>query len=434
MDDTGSDTLDRLRSLLGGQALAELRRRLRRRYERGADTSTAFTLSGLADAERDALTGLLGLPHRRARSLRIDPALLDAALRRAGLADSLFHALERLDGPIIDQRARQRALQQRWHAVGASATHPGLRLLLATPNGLGELKRLAQRDADVAEHLIVQAERVLARLPAGGLPRSQLAADTLGDAHALDRGRPLASLVLSCLSGTGVPEPAFPDSGVRSSVEDGDEPASALARPVPRERDRWAAVGVLVNELARPALVLNLPCHGDTPIGRQLAQASGEPTYLSLRGLLRTPPRWHVDGRLVSVCENPNLIAIAADRLGTRCAPMVCTDGMPAAAQRTLLQQLRGAGARLRYHGDFDWAGLRIGNRVMQDFAATAWRFGAQDMREAALANPTRGRPLPFDTKIQADWDSELADTMRAHGYAIDEEAVAHLLLADLDC
>lgn len=421
MDDTGSDTLDRLRSLLGGQALAELRRRLRRRYERGADTSTAFTLSGLADAERDALTGLLGLPHRRARSLRIDPALVDAALRRAGLADSLFDALEQLDGPIIDQRARRWALQQRWHAVAASATHPGLRLLLATPNGLGELKRLAQRDADVAEHLIVQAERVLARLPAGGLPRSQLAADTLGDAHALDRGRPLASLVLSCLSGT-------------ADADNGNAPASACPQPLTRDRDRWAAVGVLVNELARPALVLNLPCHGTTPVGRQLAQASGEPTYLSLRSLLRTPPCWHVQGRLISVCENPNLIAIAADRLGTRCAPMVCTDGMPAAAQRTVLQQLRGAGARLRYHGDFDWAGLRIGNRVMQDFAATAWRFGAQDMREAALANPTRGRPLPFDTKIQADWDSELADTMRAHGYAIDEEAVAHLLLADLDC
>lgn len=328
MDDTGSDTLDRLRSLLGGQALAELRRRLRRRYERGADTSTAFTLSGLADAERDALTGLLGLPHRRARSLRIDPALLDAALRRAGLADSLFHALERLDGPIIDQRARRRALQQRWHAVAASATHVRLHALLATRKGLGDLKRLAQRDADVAEHLIMQAQHVLARLPATGVPRSQLAADSVGDAHALDRGRPLASLVLSCLSGA-------------ADADNGNAPASACPQPLTRDRDRWAAAGVLVNELARPALVLNLPCHGTTPVGRQLAQASGEPTYLSLRGLLRTPPCWHVQGRLISVCENPNVIAIAADRLGARCAPMVCTEGMPAAAQRTVLQQLR---------------------------------------------------------------------------------------------
>lgn len=70
----------------------------------------------------------------------------------------------------------------------------------------------------------------------------------------------------------------------------------------------------------------------------------------------------------------------------------------------------------------------------MQDFAATAWRFGTRDMRQAVQALPTRGRALPADTKIQANWDSELADAMRAHGYAIDEEAVAHWLLADLAC
>jgi hypothetical protein len=34
---------------------------------------------------------------------------------------------------------------------------------------------------------------------------------------------------------------------------------------------------------------------------------------------------------------------------------------MPSAAQQTLLAQLAAAGARLRYHGDFDWAGLVIG-------------------------------------------------------------------------
>jgi len=38
---------------------------------------------------------------------------------------------------------------------------------------------------------------------------------------------------------------------------------------------------------------------------------------------------------------------------------------MLAAAQRTLLMQLRRAGATLRYHGDFDWPGIAIGNVVM---------------------------------------------------------------------
>jgi uncharacterized protein (TIGR02679 family) len=67
------------------------------------------------------------------------------------------------------------------------------------------------------------------------------------------------------------------------------------------------------------------------------------------------PPTWHVARRDVFVCENPN---------------MACTDGMPSAAQQTLLAQLAAAGARLRYHGDFDWAGLVIGNFLMREFGA----------------------------------------------------------------
>jgi uncharacterized protein (TIGR02679 family) len=428
MDESRLHDLERLRALLGGNALDELRQRLRRRFERGTTDATPFTLGGLSNPERDALTGLLGLPHRRANSLRIDPTAIDAALRRAGLADSLFDALEQIDGPIIDRAAQQRALQQCWQAVVTGATHPRLRTWLETRTGLGELKRLARRDAEVAERLITQAQHVLAQLPAAGVPRSQLAANSVGDAHALDRGRPLASLVLSCAT---APE-SVSTSTSAADGEDEDEPAIVGGRLAQRERDRWAAVGVLVNELARPALVLNLPRLTNAPIDHQLAHAGGEPTYLSLRSLLRAPPRWQVDGRVVSVCENPNLVAIAADRLGARSAPLICTEGMPAAAQRTLLRQLRAAGACLRYHGDFDWAGLHIGNRVMRDFGALAWHFGAQDFRQAALAATTRGRPLAIATSVQADWDRELADAMRAHGHAIDEEAVAAVLLADL--
>jgi len=124
-----------------------------------------------------------------------------------------------------------------------------------------------------------------------------------------------------------------------------------------------------------PALFLNLPLEG----GGYLVGEAGEPAYASLRRVLRAPPRLAVAGRPVYVCENPNLVAIAADRLGPRCAPLACTEGMPAAAQRTLLAQLAKAGARLHYHGDFDWPGIRIGNVVVRDFGARPWRFGAAD-------------------------------------------------------
>jgi uncharacterized protein (TIGR02679 family) len=192
-----------------------------------------------------------------------------------------------------------------------------------------------------------------------------------------------------------------------------------------RDRTLWARAGVLVNELARPALFLNLRMED----GGTFAGEAGEPAYATLRRLLRSPPRLAVAGRTVYVCENPNLVAIAADRLGERCAPLVCTDGMPAAAQRTLLLQLAEAQANLFYHGDFDWPGLRIANLVMRSFGARPWRFGAGDYT-ACVARSTgqtlAGPPTP------AAWDAALAPAMQERGLAIPEEAVAAALLQDL--
>jgi uncharacterized protein (TIGR02679 family) len=138
-----------------------------------------------------------------------------------------------------------------------------------------------------------------------------------------------------------------------------------------------------------------------------------------------------VAGRTVYVCENPNLLAIAADRWGPDCAPLVCTDGMPAAAQRQLLSQLTQAGARLCYHGDFDWPGLRIGNHVMREHRAQAWRFGAADYSAAVRSTSSPGQPLT-GMPVEALWDAALTTLMREHRISIDEEALAASLLQDL--
>jgi len=253
------------------------------------------------------------------------------------------------------------------------------------------------------------------------MTRAQLAAKTLGDAHALDTGQAVATLVLAVWREMIVPHHAYDDELL--TVEDvagreiGDE----------RTRDIWAKAGVLVNELARPALFLNLHINGRSA----LPLALGEPNYASLRFLLRSNPFWDVRGRDVSVCENANLVAIAADKLGANCAPMVCTDGMPAAAQRVLLRQLAAAGARLRYHGDFDWAGLRIGNYVMREFGALPWRFDAGNYLAAVARAPRPGLPLG-DHDAEASWDEALTAAMREHQLSIAEESLAETLLEDL--
>ena len=401
---------ERLQRLLGGPELEPLRRRLRQRYQQGR-TGDHFTLQGLSGVERQALEGLLGRPAKAAASMRLSRAELDTALARAGVAENLHAALELLDGPLEDLKARRIALQREWRRVVADAADPRLRAAVADPVGLAVLKRLAGSEPRRAVTLLANAERVLAQLPARGLPLAHLAAGVLGDAHALDAGQPVATLVLRAFRrdmGESVP---------------GDPGLSF--------RDQWAALGVSVNELAAPVLCLNVPADEGTPAGALAARAKmlGEPVHLSLRTLLRDPPSWHVAGLRVFVCENASIVAIAADRLGTRCAPLVCTDGMPGAAQQTLLRQLAACGAQLHYHGDFDWPGLQIGNFVMREFGALPWRYGSEDYDSA----PAMGRALEGDRTVVASWERELSGVMAKRGLAIHEEAVDTGLLADLE-
>jgi uncharacterized protein (TIGR02679 family) len=138
-----------------------------------------------------------------------------------------------------------------------------------------------------------------------------------------------------------------------------------------------------------------------------------------------------VSGLDVYVCENANLLAIAADQCGSKCAPIVCTDGMPAAAQRVMLRQLAAAGGRLHYHGDFDWAGVRIGNYVMRECGARPWRFDASDYLAAVAQAPRPGLVLA-GPEAEASWDEALTVAMRKHQLSIAEESLADVLLQDL--
>ncbi|HMC17414.1 MAG TPA: TIGR02679 family protein [Albitalea sp.] len=404
-----TDKVARLHRLLGGEALAPLRRRLRERYARGMPPDT-FTLA-LAPLERQALEALLGRSARSAESMRLSHAEFDAALQRAALARSLRDALEALDGAIVDRAAARLERDKAWSAVFASVAEARLSRWLAGAAERGLLKRLAGAGPTTAARLLADAATVLRRLPERGIARAQLAATALGDAHALDDGRALATLVLAAADPDPYPADADPEGT--------------------RPRNRWARLGVVVGELSAPVLLLNVPAQPDTPGGALAEQgrALGEPLHLSLRLLLRDPPRWQVAGADVFVCENPSIVALAAERLGRACAPLVCTDGLPAAAQRTLLGQLAAQGARLRHHADFDSAGLVIGNLLARRLGAVPWRFGAEDYRRHA---PRHGRRLD-SVLMPAAWDAELAPAMAEHGHALDEEAMAEALLADLE-
>jgi uncharacterized protein (TIGR02679 family) len=385
---------ERLVRLLGGADLFELRARLRRRYELGpADGKLQSIQVGKLDqTERAALASLVGRKGGVATSITIDVAEVDRALSDAGIAPSLRAALERLDGPIVHRETELSRIRGSWASVLAGCRHTDLIAYLSSPLNLGVLKRLSGNQPDLASVICRLTESILVRLPVAGVPRAQVAAELLGDAHGLDTARPVATLTLAVIRS-------------RSSADTGDD------------RDTWAAVGILVNELAKPALFMNVPCRG-VPV------SLGEPQYASLRLLARRPPQWNVAGSSVLVCENPNLIAIMADRLGTACPPVVCVDGHLGAAQRTILKQLRAAGAELLYHGDYDWPGISIANNVIAKYGAMPWHFSAADYFAATeiappLAASLSGRP------VVASWDADLTTAMTNIGIKIEEEAIA---------
>lgn len=400
------EQIERLRRLLGGPELERLRRRLRARYERG-ETGDEFTLTGLTTAERRGLEGLLGRSVRMASSMRVRLSELDAAISQAQLAVDLRSALELLDGPVQELRAQRDSQVRAWRGLFERIDSPRLRALISDPSGVALLKRLSASDPLRAEVLLTQARLVIERLPERGMPLARLAAEVLGDSHALDAGQPVATIVL------------------RTCAVD-----SALAEDE-RTRDQWAKLGITVNELARPGLALNLIASDDSPGAAltRVAVAYGEPVYLSLRTLLREPPHWEVAGREIFVCENPEIVTMAADALGSTCPPLICTEGMPAAAQQTLLSQLIRRGGRLHYHGDFDWPGLVVGNLVVRIFEAAPWRFRTEDYLAACS---TGGRELRADDRVEAGWDANLSAAMSQRAVAVHEEAMIEALLMDL--
>jgi uncharacterized protein (TIGR02679 family) len=94
------------------------------------------------------------------------------------------------------------------------------------------------------------------------------------------------------------------------------------------------------------------------------------------------------------------------------------------------VRRLAGEGAECRYHGDFDWAGLRIARSLSAHVKWVPWRYTDADYRVAVL----EGKPSLrlAGTPAESPWDPKLAVAMAKCGLALEEEAVANLLAGDV--
>jgi uncharacterized protein (TIGR02679 family) len=275
------------------------------------------------------------------------------------------------------------------------------------------VRRLAPQP-DQARLLLAQVAAVLRRLPSRGVPIGRLAAECCGDAHALDEGRPAGTLALSAVRAlTGLPFAAEGTSDTR--------------------RAAWGAVGVHLDELSSLALCLGVPGDTRTALGRTLAsyREAGQPAVLTLRQLRCHDEPLHA--ARVRVCENPVVVAAAADELGARCQPLVCVGGQPSAAGWRLLELLAAGGAAFDYHGDFDWGGVRIANAVRHRVNWRPWRYDHVAYQAAvSTAQPLAALAGLVGEPAATPWDPQLAAVMRHRNIRIEEELTLDLLLQDL--
>jgi uncharacterized protein (TIGR02679 family) len=350
----------------------------RRRLEAGGDLSGSSLRVSLTPDERVEVGRLLGMTWVGSGKA-VGARTLAGTLQDLGT--DVAELLVATGAPLRDLRAerdatRKGAAAERESATltligagvpaDAAAAWVGRRGLPAA--GSGQLADLASRCA-----------RVWELLPGPGAGRkllTVLAASALDDPHALDRGSPVATGVLRLL---------------------GHElPASAETW-----RATWEEHGIDCDPVSSRVLVLNLLLAGDAACVPLSRAAGPEPLWLTLRSLNGA---FQADARDVYVCENPSVLIAAADVLGPRARPLICTNGRPSAAAVRLLTRLAAAGASLHVRADDDSAGQEIVKSLRTSIpSAQLWRYylrppatpryEEQDL-DALLRDLDRNQPL----------------------------------------
>ena len=395
----------------------------RLRLERyGPDRRGRVDTSTLTPKGRYLAAALVGT--RKGASIEL--TALEEALRSLGIGASLPEALASLGHPVSGapaaRRAASRARRDARSAARTEATSWPEPWAADWVDGLIRAGLLAELDAAAAIRFVRDVRAVLDRIartgddarcaadrPTGGLggneliSRVDLAAAVLGSAHALDPGTRAEAAVTKAL------RHRFPGLGVRQV---------------------WERAGVQLDLVSAPVLTWGLIGEPGSPLSRLLTDAAdlGVPLHLSQLALRRNPVRVG-RGADVLVTENPRIVEAAA-----QCSSplsVVALNGNPSGAARLLLQQLLASGASLRYHGDFDAAGLRICAR-MHRLGLRPWQMDAETYSAAVAEAEREGAELPIDRHAAppTPWEPQLQAAFDACRRIVHEERLVSVLLA----
>ncbi|WP_055546296.1 TIGR02679 family protein [Streptomyces sp. NBRC 110028] len=395
----------------------------RKRLEsNGLHATGTLRISKIDTQERTALSQLLGKAITSDTvTIRLDA--LDSRLRASAAGLGLVETLQAIGPPLTDRQAvRAGAVARRemvWSAVTDSLEASPLKTEAWARQWYDGLRRVGVPRGitpEAAVRTLQQAVRVLALLLGPGRSgirgRGELAAEVTGSAHGLDDGTWLARLV---------------QRGI-ALAHDSELPDNAAGR-----RALWRLAAVTPDEVSSTVLAYGLRPLGDGWRERALRERAlhHAETHLTLRDvhvLHLTLP----SATMVRICENPRVVEAAADAACSQ--PLVCTSGSAATAVLTLLDALAAGGCHFAYHGDFDWPGIALANRIIRRYDARPWRLSTEDYEQLATRTQAQGVPqLPLvGEPVTANWDPGLAPAMTGLGIALHEEATLDLLVADL--
>lgn len=394
-------------------ALQVIWREYARRLNRG-DQPEALSLNNLTEDEQQALADLLGMDRLPGKAMRLSIKKLCKACR-VDNTDPFYELAKQVAGPIVNRKLERQQQQQikteLWQWLTENLTTLPYAYSAQIDQWIEEQrsKGISYQRRDEYKNRCKQMLAVLKRLPANGVSLPILAADVLGDPHALDANTALGHLCID---------------------------AYCALNELPRDnysyrlRRQWEWAGVALDGVSSTVLILGLRNNTNNNHREWLQYATDqhEPVVLTYRQICKWPAAALSAGQHAVVLENPSLIEAAADANVSN-VPVICSAGQPTLAVQTLVRQLRANGCTVLQHADFDASGLHITKWFQQHTGTTPWKMNRQHYLDAIQNLNSPSLPLENKTLPVTPWDNALSESMQRHGIYISEEQVRADLL-----
>lgn len=419
-----------------GPGFARLMPAMAERYRRLGRVGGSVRLHHLSEAERTALSGVLGRDFSGQNEVAVGLAEFEQALAR-----TRFGGLDLVEllGAVTGESMQSRAATDESFAVAKARFFAELRERFPQPRcrdwlqyaeaNPGAVRSIHSAYKDDAEQLQADLEPVLialSQLPsdAGTVKRLPVwAAELTGDPHTFDqsevRGRYLQQALSLLLQ--------------QAEEQQVDAAADALDRNLV-----FDAFGIVRDDVMNFVICCGLLAENATgPLGSwQAALAEGAVLNVPVRELAKlsrvvAAPGW--DHR-VFVVENPGVFSDLLDGLPGIVPPLVCTHGQFQLASYLLLDKLAAAGMAIHYSGDHDPEGLLMADRLSRRYGRQfrPWRFSVEDYAVALSDRAISAQRLKQLQRVTTPGLLPLCERMQTECRAGYQERLLPLLLQDL--